>query len=321
MGKNKKNVRGQALLFVILVVFIMFFMVLSLSSTVNTNIQTVLLQSSSEKSLLAASSGIIEAIKYIQTTPVTSPVSSVGCNLSITYTQYVCSYNIFPQTNINEYVNADQPIQLNMSGAIGMTISYSDPSSFLVINTITNFIPTTTSTCIYYPSFRGSTNIAGAPHNPYMSFRNYILDASGGKVDMNNFGNSLYGPIWTQKCSNAVQNGNPDPNYPNDGYQNLYKSGGFYTLPNSGNSPYDNGGTDLIDRVFFINYSGNKIQVKINITYPTGVIPNVQQYEITSTGSFAGSRRIVQAYIAKNGSAPGIFDYSLFNGGNTSITF
>jgi Tfp pilus assembly protein PilX len=326
MKKTQHDSKGQALLLIIVVLFIVFFLVITVSQNISQDSVHTIQNQNVKKALTAAQTGVQTAENYIgQVNQGSKPaVPTTGypgnCTFGSGSVQYQCNYVITPQTSIDEYVTPDQVVQLNVAGAQDFNISYDDDSSMLVINAtdVTN----SHFTCIYYPDWANSS--PKVTYKGYSSFTAYWKSVSGTDLTTTGNGSQL------QPCAPG---GAPANQYANNGLESLMKNAGnnlMYTLPSTGTTKFGDsfsGGvlqntTNLqIVRLSFLNYTGNKIHIKASVNYAGGNTPVVQQYQVTSTGYYAGSRRIVQSYISKAGNPPGIFDYVLFNGGNSAISF
>lgn len=323
MKKIKNDSHGQALLLIIVVLFIVFFLVITVSQNISQDTVHTIQNQNVKKALSAAQTGVQAAENYIsQVNQGSKPAIGTNgqpgtCDFG-SGAQYKCNYVITPQTSIDEYVSADQVIQLNATGAQDFNISYDDPSSILVINatdTANNH-----TTCIYYPKWTSA--LYG-----YNNFDDYWNNLSKTQLSTTGNGGQL------QACSPGAK---PALQYPNNGKEELTNIGNMFTLPSNGSSTkfgdtFSGGNTQTtpdavtnlqIVRLSFLNYTGNKIHIQASVNYsgPNPVV-QVQQYQVTATGFYSGSRRIIQSYISKTGNPPGIFDYVLFNGGNSAISF
>ena len=279
----KKNYPAQALILIVIVLFIVFFLVAAVTQNLVNQGSSTTQNQNKQKAIDAANSGLTNAKSYLSTNTVTSPFTTT-CTYN---TNYTCNYTINPQTGIDEVVQPGQDVSFNLNNLTSTTISYDDPSSFLVLNIEDN--SQVNHVCMYYPQWPSSNQVSG-----YSTFSVYAQNKNAPGANVN-----LFNTPQDSVCGS-------------NGYALGY-SAGYYTLSN----------LSLLSlksvRISFLNYTYNNPHLKATFT-SSGAMP-IQQYQLVSTGVYSGSRETLVSVLSTVGTVPDIFNYVLYNASTNPISF
>lgn len=140
---------GQSLLLVVIVLFIVFFLVVSVSENISIDTVNTAQNQKYQQAFNAAESGLSAAREYIKLHPGTGATTGNGSITATDGSIITYNYTITPQSVLNQEIQKDQAVQVSVVGSTSTEIQFNDNTSVLLVNVTNpsngNFM------CIYYP--------------------------------------------------------------------------------------------------------------------------------------------------------------------------